>query len=97
MKSYVNEISRFSGISRLVFAHLLCYSIFFTLFFILLFFVILFFFRNFEFFFLVTLVLSGVQFWKQGPMLLKNRMTVSCSGVQKAMSLKLDNNTKESL
>lgn len=95
MKSYVNEISLFSVIPRLVFAHLLCYSIFFTLFFILLFFVI--FFSAISNFFLVTLVLSGVQFWKQGPMLLKNRRTVSCSGVQKAMSLKLDNNTKESL
>lgn len=95
MKSYVNEITRFSVISRLVFAHLLCYSIF--LLYCLFCYFLLFFFRNFEFFFLVTLVLSGVQFWKQGPMLLKNRRTVSCSGVQKAMSLKLDNNTKESL
>ena len=94
MKSYVNEISRFSGISRLVFAHLVFYSIYLLYFVIFCYFV---FFRNFEFFFLVTLVLSGVQFWKQGPMLLKNRRTVSCSGVQKAMSLKLDNNTKESL
>ena len=94
MKSYVNEITRFSVISRLVFAHLLCYSIFLLYF---LFCYFLFFFPQFRIFFLVTLVLSGVQFWKQGPMLLKNRMTVSCSGVQKAMSLKLDNNTKESL
>lgn len=92
MKSHVNEITRFSVISRLVFAHLLCYSIF-----LLYFLFCYFFFLQFRIFFLVTLVLSGVQFWKQGPMLLKNRRTVSCSRVQKAMSLKLDNNTKESL
>lgn len=96
MKSYVNEISRFSVISRLVFAHLLCYSIF-LLYFLFCYFLLFCFFPQFRVFFLVTLILSGVQFWKQGPMLLKNRMTVSCSGVQRAMSLKLDNNTKESL